>query len=110
MVVAENRLSTDLIVEGLAQHAADIPANMLYYQDARGIIQLRETIAHVLQRTFMKVGISSCHSMQSKWYNAGNAGLDASLAVFSAPPANSRWKNTCWRENYHQCSMHRAEA
>lgn len=82
MVVAENRLSTDLIVEGLAQHAADIPANMLYYQDARGIIQLRETIAHVLQRTFMKVGISSCHSMQSKWYNAGNAGLDASLAVF----------------------------
>jgi aspartate/methionine/tyrosine aminotransferase len=70
MVVAENRLSTDLIVEGLAQHAADIPANMLYYQDARGILELRETIAHVLQRTFMKVGASSCVPEQNKWCNA----------------------------------------
>lgn len=80
MVVAENRLSTDLIVEGLAQHTADIPANMLYYQDARGIIELRETIAHVVQRTFMKVGPSSCAYVQSLCHNADNAGLAASLA------------------------------
>lgn len=61
MVVAENRLSSDIIRDGLLQHAADWPASMLHYQDARGIIELRTTLARMVQRTFMKV----CADIQS---------------------------------------------
>lgn len=57
MVVAENRLSSDLIREGLLQHAADWPPSMLHYQDARGIPELRAALAHMVQRTFMKVSV-----------------------------------------------------
>jgi hypothetical protein len=59
MVVAENRLSSDIIRDGLLQHAADWPASMLHYQDARGIPELRATLSHMVQRTFMKVSSSS---------------------------------------------------
>lgn len=54
MVVAENRLSSDLIREGLLQHAADWPPSMLHYQDARGIPELRASLSRMVQRTFMK--------------------------------------------------------
>jgi 1-aminocyclopropane-1-carboxylate synthase len=58
MVVAENRLSSDIIRDGLLQHAADWPTSMLHYQDARGIPELRATLSHMVQRTFMKVGMA----------------------------------------------------
>lgn len=63
MVVAENRLSSELVQEGLNTHATDWPKSMLYYQDARGIQELRTTLAHMVQRTFMKVCM--CHTGSS---------------------------------------------
>lgn len=56
MVVAENRLSTDLVQAGLNSHATTWPTRMLHYQDARGIEELRTTLASMLQHTFMKSG------------------------------------------------------
>jgi hypothetical protein len=65
MVVAENRLSTELVQAGLNTHATDWPQSMLYYQDARGIQELRSTLAHMVQRTFMKVCLLNTGSSAS---------------------------------------------
>jgi hypothetical protein len=59
MAVAENRLSTDLVEAGLKQHALDWPGSMLFYQDARGIQELRASLARMAQRTFMQVRSSA---------------------------------------------------
>jgi hypothetical protein len=59
MVVAENRLSSELVQAGLHSHATDWPKSMLYYQDARGIPELRSTLAHMVQRAFMQVRLNN---------------------------------------------------
>jgi len=56
MVIAENRLSSDLVQAGLDKYAVGWPASMLYYQDARGIKELRSSVASMLQRTIAQVG------------------------------------------------------
>lgn len=55
MVIAENRLSCDLVQAGLNKYATEWPASMLHYQDARGIPELRSACAHMLQRTLAQV-------------------------------------------------------
>jgi hypothetical protein len=54
LAVAENRLTTDLVQQGLQAHTS-FPAHMLYYQDMRGIAELRQAIAGMLQDSFMQV-------------------------------------------------------
>lgn len=55
LTVAENRLSTELMQQGLMAHSS-FPPHMLYYQNMRGIPELRSSIASMLQETFMAVG------------------------------------------------------
>ncbi|PNW83097.1 hypothetical protein CHLRE_06g306400v5 [Chlamydomonas reinhardtii] len=57
LTVAENRISSDIVRERLSQAAADFPEEALTYQDMRGIPALRQGLARLLERTFMK-GIS----------------------------------------------------
>lgn len=54
LAVAENRLTTELVQQGLQAHGG-FPAAMLYYQDMRGIPELRQAIADMLQDSFMQV-------------------------------------------------------
>lgn len=53
LAVAENRLTTELVQQGLQAHGG-FPAAMLYYQDMRGIPALRQAIAGMLQDSFMQ--------------------------------------------------------
>ncbi|WIA13905.1 hypothetical protein OEZ85_002476 [Tetradesmus obliquus] len=53
LAVAENRLTTELVQQGLQAHSG-FPAAMLYYQDMRGIPELRQAIADMLQDSFMQ--------------------------------------------------------
>uniref|UniRef100_A0A383VMM0 Aminotransferase class I/classII large domain-containing protein n=1 Tax=Tetradesmus obliquus TaxID=3088 RepID=A0A383VMM0_TETOB len=53
LAVAENRLTTELVQQGLQAHGG-FPAAMLYYQDMRGIPELRQAIAGMLQDSFMQ--------------------------------------------------------
>jgi aspartate/methionine/tyrosine aminotransferase len=62
LAVAENRLTTDVVQQGLQAHSS-FPAHMLYYQDMRGIPELRQAIAEMLQDSFMKVTL---------WCTVGN--------------------------------------
>eukprot|EP00878_Enallax_costatus_P042557 GHUV01049956.1.p2 GENE.GHUV01049956.1~~GHUV01049956.1.p2 ORF type:complete len:112 (+),score=4.40 GHUV01049956.1:110-445(+) len=54
--VAENRLCTGLVREGLAKYIAEFPETLLCYQDMRGISELRKALAEFLTSTWMKVG------------------------------------------------------
>ncbi len=56
MAVAENRLSCDMVKQRLMA-AVDFPQSMLYYQDMRGIPEVRASIAGMMQATFMKVSV-----------------------------------------------------
>lgn len=86
MVVAENRLSSDLIREGLLQHATDWPPSMLHYQDARGIPKLRAALARMVQRTFMKVCASGAKCMQQQQQQAE---LHAEAAMIAESHGNA---------------------
>lgn len=91
MVVAENRLSSDLIVQGLGKYAADFPATMLHYQDARGIPELRATLARLVQRTFMQVRrVGRC---------AGGFGQQDAVLVHHTSAHAGDWL-------FHQLSLH----
>ncbi|KAF8066189.1 ACS8 [Scenedesmus sp. PABB004] len=52
-VVAENRLSCDLVAAGLAKHGGAFPEHLLHYQDMRGIPELRAALVGLLRDTFM---------------------------------------------------------
>jgi hypothetical protein len=80
MAVAENRLGSQQVADGLQRHAVGWPAELLFYNDMRGIPELRAAVARMLARTSMRVRgrCASPHApacVRSMWH--GMRGLQA---------------------------------